>query len=275
MKIAVDPERTRERRATLEQYLSAEVLRGDAFVCRHQQACKASHDGEFYEGQLHHLGPGYDVSVDGTPLRVAVIGQEYGQSFRHVSLEARHRMILETGLSRRFKAEPGYRARNPHMKGTTSALRLIFGRETGADHTAEYLTVEDGQRMHLYECFALVNYLLCSAVKAPSRRGCSTETMKRNCGEHFRHTLEILEPSVVIVQGRGFWTWVRQAFDGLMTRDDVVYGGRIGGQGVQIAAFTHPSATGISNWGANDRTPYLQHVVRPALREIRRRMGLA
>lgn len=44
-----------------------------AFVCSDYRTCEASHAGDFYEGQLHHVGRHYDLLPDGQPLRVVVI----------------------------------------------------------------------------------------------------------------------------------------------------------------------------------------------------------
>ena len=46
----------------VEQYLTDNVL-GDNFVCQHYNACKSSHPATFYEGQLHHVGKYYGVSI--------------------------------------------------------------------------------------------------------------------------------------------------------------------------------------------------------------------
>ena len=122
-------------------------------------------------------------------------------------------MIMGSGLGSRFTKQQGYEVRNPHMKGTTSALRLIFGIPLGTDHNSEFLLIE-GKRVHIFDAFALVNYLLCSAVPEGTRNGKATPTMMSNCHGHFRMVMNILEPSVIIVQGKGFWEKsIRQSFD--------------------------------------------------------------
>ena len=145
----------------VEQYLTDNVL-GDDFICSHYNSCKSSHADTFYEGQLHHIGKYYGVPVNGSPLRVVVVGQEYGHPPARVDCQARSQMFKYSALDCRFAAGQGYKGRNPHMKGTTSALRLIFGIPLGTDHHSEFLSIE-GQRVHIFDAFALVNYLLCSS----------------------------------------------------------------------------------------------------------------
>ncbi len=56
-------------------------------------------------------------------------------------------------------------------------------------------------------CFALVNRLLCAAHLAGTSTGKSTKTMLNNCERHFQATLEILEPTIVVIQGIKVWKW--------------------------------------------------------------------
>ncbi len=273
MAITCNQQKTAERRQALEAYLTANVL-GAEFTCRHYEACRSSHAGTFYEGQLHHVGRFYDVVSGGVPFRVVVVGQEYGEGPARVSCEARYHVVMGTGLGQRFKAGDGYTARNPHMKGTTSVLRLLFGIRLGADHDSEFLTI-GGERCHIFEVFALVNYLLCSAVHTDQgTRGQATPTMKKNCQEHFRKALEILEPVVIVVQGKSFWRWVRGAFDEVTqeAKDLPVYIVRLGSIQAFVAVFTHPSARFPHNWGANDHTPYLRQTMEPSVAWIRRQI---
>ncbi len=261
--------RTEERRRALEQYLTANVLAAE-FICTHFRECRSSHAETFYEGQLHHLGRFYDLLFDGLPLRVVVVGQEYGHEPARVHSEARYQMIMHSGLYCRFKAEGSYEARNPHMRGTTNALRLLFGIPLGTDHESEFMTV-DHERFHLFDAFALVNYLLCSAVGNDGKtRGLATSTMIKNCQHHFQQALRILEPSVVVVQGRTFWPWIQSAFDSVTHQAHEVHSARLGSLHMFVASFTHPSAPSYPlNWGTNDQTPYLLQTVAPSIAWIR------
>ena len=75
---------------------------------------------------MSHVGKHYDLLVDDQELRIVVVGQEYGQAFSQVDLEGRTSMIDGS-------ASEGFGRRNPHMRGTTSILRLLLGGEPGTD----------------------------------------------------------------------------------------------------------------------------------------------
>ncbi len=142
--------KTEERRKRLEQYLEAEVLSpGGDFICKYYSVCKQSHNGPFYEGQLHHLGRYYDIIENGVPLRVVVVGQEHGGSRPRISMDERYDEIIRCGLDRRFKKTDTHPGRNPHMKGTTSVLRVLFGGNLGTDYESEFLHFEDGTSCHI------------------------------------------------------------------------------------------------------------------------------
>lgn len=265
--------KTEEKVLALERYLTTNVLSTE-FVCRHYRECKSSHCEKFYEGQLHHVGRYYDLLSDDLPFRIVVVGQEYGMPPARASSEVRYAMVMKSAFGSRFTAGGGEEARNPHMRGTTSVLRLLFGIPLGVDYESEFLTI-NSERRHLFDAFALVNYLLCSAVPDDeTKRGKATPTMKRNCREHFREALRILEPSVVIVQGKSFWmSCVKDAFDLVWHEAHDVYTARLGTMQTLVAAFTHPSAPlWKDNWGTNDRTPYLVNTVKPSISWVRQQI---
>lgn len=256
----------------IEQYLADNVLNGD-FICPSFDSCRSSHGDTFYEGQLHHIGRYYGLSANGLPLRAVVVGQEYGHPPSRVDMRARYDMIMNSAHGCRFTAEPGYDVRNPHMRGTTNVLRLLFGVPLGVDHRSEFIQVE-GQLVHLFDAFALVNYLLCSAVADGRRNGKATGTMKRNCRSHFRAIIDLLEPSVVIMQGKTFWPSIQESFDAVSPATDGVYKARLGDNTMFVAVFSHPCAHFPYNWGVNDRTEYLMKTVVPAIEFIRQNIGL-
>ena len=261
--------KTTERILALESYLNVNVLRGDHFICPFFKACRDSHPGVFYEGQLHHVGSHYDLFLAGHPMRIVVLGQEYGHGPGRFSMEDRSRMVLEqTGLHKTFAG------RNPHMRGSTSALRLLLGLPLGGDHAEEFLETRDGERFHLFDAFALVNYLLCSAIGVDkSRRGKSTAIMRGNCLAHFRKVIEILEPTVVVVQGKSYWKSIQNAFNRLSKISESLYSAEINQQTLRIAVFAHPSTPdNRHNWGRSADTPYLMETVVPTLQRIRQEL---
>ncbi len=271
MAVTCDRQKTEARLLALEQYLTTNVLGAD-FVCSDYRECRLSHTGTFYEGQLHHVGQFYDLLLDDLPLRVIVVGQEYGHQPARVGCQARYNMIMSSAHDFRFMAGDGYPVRNPHMRGTTNVLRLLFGIPLGTDHDSEFMMIE-GECIHIFDAFALVNYFLCSAVSTDGKmRGLATRTMMKNCQGHFRDVMRILEPSVVVVQGKGSWRWVKAAFGSVRQETDHVYRARLGTTETFVAAFTHPSAHFPYNWGVNDQTPYLLETVAPSIACIRQQL---
>jgi hypothetical protein len=290
LKLHLAPGSATRRRDGLKSYLESHVLVPNGFVCRHAENCKASHPGQFYEGQLHHVGLHYDLVANGAPLRIAVIGQEYGHNPIHVNLEQRYDMVVRgSGEGRRFKASGNLKPRNPHMRGTTSLLRLIFGLGTGHDYEGEFISI-DGQSVHVFDAFALVDYLLCSAVgpdaPPPSRdfdvsdprrrgaqRGIASSAMLRNCADHFRQALTILAPTLIVAQGRGVRRWIAPALNLPRDPEGVLEEVSLGGQAAYLLNFTHPSAPRWSvNWGTNGQEPYLLDVVKPNVAEAMARL---
>ena len=267
-----EKQKSETRIQAVEQYLTDNVL-GDDFICSHYNSCKSSHADTFYEGQLHHVGKYYGVSFDGRPLRVVVVGQEYGHPPARVDCQARSQMFKYSALDCRFAAGQGYKGRNPHMKGTTNVLRLIFGIPLGTDHHSEFLSIE-GKRVHIFDVFALVNYLLCSAVRDGSKKGLSTPTMRSNCCGHFRKVMNILEPSVIIVQGKSFWPSISDSFDSVSQVTDFIYKAKIGSQESFVAVFSHPAAWGSDNWGRNEPTEYFKNIVAPSIKIIHEHLGI-
>lgn len=271
MTFKYDTANTTERFSLLRQYLETKVLSDGDFICKHYSACKLSHNGPFHEGQLHHLGRYYDIIENGVSLRVVVVGQEYGAADSCISIDARYNQLRKCGHDLRFKKTGTHAGRNPHMKGTTSILRVLFGGNLGTDYESEFLHFEDGTSCHMFDAFSLVNYLLCAAHENGSTsRGKSSRIMKLNCGSHFRPVLEILEPTVIIVQGKGIWSWVRKTFDKLDAIQGELYRGQISGTQSLVASFTHPSTPTLKhNWGITEQTPYLQEVVLPTIKQMR------
>ncbi len=265
-----DSQRSKIRASALQDYFARNVLNGDQFVCPYAADCRASHPTNFYEGQLHHVGKNFDLIRNGRPFRIVVCGQEYGQPILHQTLEKRYRQVaVGSGQERRFSRTPGYRTRNPHMKGTTSLLRLLFERGLGKNHEGEFIRV-NGAETHLFDAFALVNFLLCSAT-AGGKKGDSTPIMRKNCGRHFQAAITILQPTILVCQGAGVANWLKtaSAFD---VRPIGAGRGRIqkGELDIQVLEFTHPAARGNNNWGWNDRTPYLLGTVEPRVKEALR-----
>lgn len=255
----------------LECYMQKNVLADNKFICAYRRECKKSHSGIFYEGQLHHVGKNYDLKINDKPFRIMVVGQEYGHDPKKVSLNNRYQMIMGC-------KEIPFNDRNPHMRGTTSVLRCLFGKGLGIDCESEWINFFNGGKCHIFDAFVLVNYLLCSALKeGQGMAGKSSSTMKKNCHDHFQKTIEILEPNVIIIQGKGIWNWIRDTFDNIepVQRSKIIYQAKLNNISVIVVSFTHPSDRNIKyNWGLNDNTPYLNKTVKPTITKIQKIMGI-
>lgn len=166
-------------------------------------------------------------------------------------------------------AELSFTQRNPHMRGTTSVLRLLFNKELGRDTDSEFLTVNN-EKYHILDAFALVNFLLCSAINSnEGKKGKSTKEMKLNCSKHFRASLEILEPTVIVLQSKSFNEFFLGVFDNVELLHDNLYIGKINNRKMFLTCFTHPSTpTNKGNWGRDEKTPYLLKVVTPTIKYL-------
>jgi hypothetical protein len=275
--IRSDQTATAERIRRLERYMTTRVLtRSREFVCRYYAECLGSiRPGDWFrEGLLSHVGRHYDLSMQGVPLRVMVVGQEYGMHApqggqevrRRVTLCERYQMIHDgTGLGARYYRSGSYPGRNPHMRGTTSALRILFGRGLGADWEDEFVRTADGERFHVFDGFALVNALLCSAGPPSSSQGRSSFVMRRNCLEHFSATLEVLKPTVIVLQGGGVRRWMAPILLTEHRQSAYLVEATYPGGRAFVCQLSHPSARGANRWGDRLDSPYLNEVVEPTL----------
>jgi hypothetical protein len=253
--------------------MNEHILGARGMVCSSYVRCVQSHRGQFFEGQLHHVGKHFDAEVNGAPMRVVVVGQEYGNGPARVSLEDRYQDVaIRTGLHKRFRRDDEADGRNPHMRGTTSLLRLVFGRELGDRHADEFFDSPAGP-VHLYEMFALVNVLLCSAIasgesETGSKHGRSTPTMHANCARHFTAAIDILKPTLTVVQGKGTLDWLTPVLQGVRPVSETLRWVRIGSHETLMVTLSHPSAQGAFNWADLSR-PYLRDAVAPTIRQAR------
>jgi hypothetical protein len=262
-----DERATRARLVRLETYFRSNVLDNKRFVCSSWRDCEASISpgSTFKEGQLSHVGKHYDLQRAGQDLRVVVVGQEVaGKGKPRTTMDERYARVHDgSGLTLRFDGDGEHKRRNPHMRGTTLALRTIF-ELPGTNHATEFLYLDEDS-VHIFDCFALVNRLLCAAHLASTSTGKSTKTMLNNCERHFRATLEILEPTIVVIQGIKVWRWSKNILVPVKQRSENLFECELAGRRVMVAAFTHPSAWGPDRWDS-PTSVYFKQVVRPTLR---------
>ena len=273
LEINGDSSKTRKYNSDLRKYIKSKIL-NNKFICCHYSECKKSHSGKFYEGQPYHIGKYYDLKINKKPFRIMIVGQEFGHKKKKITLKEK------------FMKEmccPGeedwiFKKRNPHMKGTTSVLRLLFGKDLGVDYESEWINMTNGKKCHIFDAFALVNYLFCSALKeGHGMAGHSTRKMKNNCREHFKNTVKRLKPNVIIVQGFMIGEWIKDSFDDIkpISGTKIIYQAKLNNFSTNIAFFSHPSSRGKKlNWGSNDHTEYLLKTVKPSVKKIQQIIGI-
>ncbi|OFW72094.1 MAG: hypothetical protein A2Y55_12570 [Actinobacteria bacterium RBG_16_68_12] len=269
VRLRADPAATARRLAALRAYMEANVLGPGGFRCTSEEACRGSVRGDngSYEGQLSHVGRHYDLHLDGRELRVMVVGQEDGSTRTLVSLDQRYEKIYnDAAMARRYLSDGEHVRRSFHMRGTTSALRLILGKGLGTDWEGEFVHDAAGSSFHIFDAFALVNALLCAVHPPGSAEGRGTKLMRRNCLRHFDATVKILEPTLVLLQGEGVQEWIAPALGVMHERSANLAEATIDGRRVVVCRFSHPSARGKLSWGNQLDAPYLLQVVEPTLR---------
>jgi hypothetical protein len=233
------------------------VLGPHGFCCSSAPACRGSVPAgdDFYEGQLSYVGRRYEVAAGDRPCRVLIIGMDTGRPDRCVTQVERRKQVevrMDEPLSRR----------NPHMRGTTLALRVLFDVD-------EDLVEIDGEEVHVLQAYAMANARLCSAIRGSTTQSRGTNTMTRNCLRHVSTTVNVLEPQVVVLQG----TRIRAALAPIITAPQRLSGTleriRIGHATMLLASLGHPSYPGPKGNWSWPSSPYFLSVVQPTLTEAR------
>lgn len=285
----VDRAASKRRARRLQTYLTKQVWdpsmrrKWADFKCTSKDECKASavkSRASFHEAQGHSVGSCYDLStVRGVPFRVLVVPMEAGGGERYFGVEGRTDCVRHSAELPWRKRDPDEEFRNAHMKGVTLALRLALGLPYAdpygrplIDHATERVTFIDGTNAHLFECFAMANLLLCSAVlKDGSQKSVATRVMRENCIRHLVATITVLQPTLVISQG---WSLVDTLWKSLgVTRqvdldleDCYLTDCDLDGNRFAWVALWHPT-----RFWSSIKQPYFTETVRPAIKEARTR----
>lgn len=280
-----DEVRTACRIRALERYYDEHVLSGRKFVCPSFRDCKASLGPglKFYYGQLSHVGKRYDVRRNGKDLRIVVCGLEYGRPPSKVAMDRRYEMVVrETGIGRAFYKDSERENRNPHMRGTTLMLKrtplggAAVSQQSFNNWYKEFIARPHIAKNHIFNMFSLVNFLLCSAVQGDTQ-GRSTRQMRDQCAEHYLETLRILDPNLVVLQGKNGLDQVLRALElSESWRKTTETLGRFQGEGLDFVTcnFTHPAARSADQAWAHPNRPYFRSVVLPTLRRALRSPGV-
>jgi hypothetical protein len=262
--IAIDSEMSAARYSEFTSYVERKLLRPDRiFCCANAEACRRSIGGRWrlIEGQSSYVGEHYDAADDGRPWRVLVVPMQTGTENRLVDLEERRKQVRGS----RDKPFEGSGSRNPHMRGVTKALKVLWGIDPDSGRDKEYLQTNLG-RVHLFDTFAMANATLCSRIRLGSKKGQGSKVMLHQCSTHLRETIRILEPTIIHSQGRrkagsSSHTSVEMVCDGIDWLDEYVAQVRIGEVRAVWVSLKHPSL----QWGRN----HLRTVVIPALKRAR------
>ncbi len=273
-------------RQSLADYYAVNVDGGEHLICDSADSCRSSQQEgrRLAEGQLSYVGSLFGEPIEGAAFRILVLGMQTGEAGEHWSMTDRADHVRRAAAH-----EPDFLTN--HMKGTARALEVLFGVPLGA----EYVNVGD-ERVHVFDCFALVNATLCSATaeqnepfrdhrqrSKQARSGEPTDAMVRSCRKHLAAAIDFLRPSLVLTQGR------RQAGespssslralademvalpanDSLDDQEDVLFEMSIGDHRFDAALLPHPSWRKVQWWrGEGD---YFLNTVQPALISLRNR----
>lgn len=281
---------TDTRRELFGTYMADEVANAESgLVCRSAGLCFASAvnaGAEFYGGQLGHVGRSFDASANDKALRLLVVGQEFGRkpdslpiagravgSHDVVTVEQRYADLVA------FRGVQSFNDRNPHMRGTSLAVRTVLETALGmqdpgtrTDRAGEFFRDAIGEEFHMFDAFALTNMLLCSANPPASTKGVPTVTMRRSCRRHLEETIRILEPTLVIVQKAPRVAFTANWLGPLVrsrrpTSSPNLWRARLGEIDCLLVAVNHPSAGNARVGWQWPTFPYWSEVVRPALIE--------
>lgn len=155
----------------LKKYYQDQKISIENFCCKHKKECHV--DGcDVGRGSEAYIGEKY-----GAPFKVLVASLDRGKDA----------LTMEDRLKEITKGCIENESRNPHMRGTLKTLEAIFSKDKA----------EEGSK--LFKHFAMINTAKCSLNKnmkqAPWR-------FFKNCRDHTRAEVEILNPNVIIAQGR-------------------------------------------------------------------------
>ena len=255
-KFTADPDSSKGFFGRLNEYMESNVLQSNkTFICKHKKECEASCQPEgrsFAPGQLHHVGPLYDIKRDGKPFRIMVSGAEYGRMDDPRSVKERTDDIKELT------------PKNSHMIGTLRLLQMLFGEKPNDG----MLKMDINDEQHpIFRCFSLANFLLCSAVQGDSPMSAFTNKMKENCTEHYQKTIEILQPQIIVLQGVRSREFFAEHYGVCLDfKESKIETIEVCGKNILVLPLCHPSYQRNAWGGANHKA--ITNYVKPAVDQL-------
>ncbi len=245
-------------RRRLDDRLMSHVLdRDGAFVCVNAAVCQQSAVDKsfgFAGGQLSYVGNHYEQVIEGQPMRVLVVSMQVGDDEAPVTMNGRAAQIRPL-----IRQTPGQR--NPHMRGVTRALQVLYGLPL----EPEYERLPNGA--HVLDAFAMANSTLCSALPTDgaSRRGKPTAVMLDNCATHLAATIETLRPTIIHTQGADTVKVMKGLASAIEEVSETVSRIHVGEHRMILCALAHPAAGPPKSWSSMKPGSYFDTVVRPSL----------
>ena len=180
----------------LNRYMQEEVFDGK-FQDTIPDGLKGVPD-EVLDIQLPHVGINYAMKRNGNPFRVAIFGIEPGA--RGPGDSGNWDMKIKREVTEDFNEKP-YTGFNPHMKGTLHTLQLLFGLPVDGD--SREIEIDEGRKCKIFDAFCLSNARLYRETSESSDelKGPIADEIWKNCKRHFKKTIEIVQPQIIILQG--------------------------------------------------------------------------
>ena len=175
----------------LQAFYAANGLLVRDFHCQHAKACAVAAECALNRGSEAHVGTRY-----GEDLRVVVVSLDTGGTSDPMD---RRRSEIEC----LYCPDCDTSHMNPHMRGTTELLKVIYGIESDTDGG------------NLLELYAMTNAAKCSR-RDPSSAKVSSKLYK-NCSDYVPPELTCLAPELIVTQGKE----AREALDAGQGLSDV------------------------------------------------------
>lgn len=193
-RVEFKPEETKKRIAKLKDYYD-EHFKVCTNGCKNFEKCSNGFKKELVLRESFNdsirVGKYYDTYVDGNPLRLLIVGIE---------------VISKTGRTFEQKNKRPFRlneCHNNHIVGTLETLLRIYGVDVNVQKNwKEHISVKNDL---LYDSYALTNAFKCvfkTKENGDNKAGPKNRMMYDKCYEHLISELNILDPTIIITQGR-------------------------------------------------------------------------